>query len=116
MRTLALLVTLAAASSTARAQDNFMPAVDPGTLPPACRELNWVPKDARTMTPTLEAYTSLADCIVRERTRAIRLVPSQQTIDELTAAVRQSVDLLDTVIEQGDPAHRIIALHQKADL
>jgi hypothetical protein len=75
-----------------------------------------VPKDARTMTPTLEAYTSIAGCIVRERTRGMELRPNRNAVNDLELAIHPAIDLLDTVIEVGDPVHQIIALHAKADI
>jgi hypothetical protein len=68
------------------------------------------------MTPTLEAYTSIAGCIVRERTRGLDVQPVRNSIDELELAVRPAIDLLDTTIETGDLAHQIVALHAKADI
>src|SRR5205085_7302800 len=66
--------------------------------------------------PTIEAYTSIAGCIVRERTRAMELRPTRNSIDELDAAIRPAIDLLDTAIETGDIAHQIVALHAKANI
>jgi len=68
------------------------------------------------MTPTLEAYTSIAGCIVRERTRGLDVQPVRNSVDELELAIRPAIDLLDTTIETGDLAHQIVALHAKADI
>ena len=68
------------------------------------------------MTPTLEAYTSIAGCIVRERTRGLDVQPVRNSVDELELAIAPAIDLLDTTIETGDLAHQIVALHAKADI
>jgi hypothetical protein len=115
MRTV-LVLSVLAASLTARADDNRNTAVEARTLPPACAQIDWIPADARTMAPALEAYTSIASCIVSERTRALALTPDRESMHKLYAAVRQAFDLLDTVIETGDPAHQIIALRTEANI
>ena len=91
-------------------------AVDARTLDAPCRTVAGVPDDARTVTPTLEAYVSAADCMAVVRTRALKLTVSQASVDALDVAIRPSIDLLDTVIEQGDVAHQIVAQHAKADI
>ncbi len=116
MRLTVFTLCLLAASLTARADDNRNTAVEARTLPEACAQLDWIPADARTMTPALDAYTSIASCIVHERTRALPLTPDRESMHRLDEAVRQAFDLLDTVIETGDLEHQIIALHAKADI
>lgn len=116
MRPMLVLVSVIAFSTVARADNNRVTAVEARTVPKACADLAWVPSDARTMTPTLEAYTSIAGCIVRERTRALELRPDRNSVDQLELAVRPAIDLLDTTIEAGDVAHQIVALHAKANI
>ena len=110
------MLVLAALTAVASADNNRRTAVEARTLPKACAPLAYVPSDARTVTPTMEAYTSIAGCIVRERTRGMDLRPDRNSIDHLDLAVAPAIDLLDTVIETGDAAHQIIALHAKADI
>lgn len=116
MRPMIVFATVVALSTVARADNNRHTAVEARTLPPACARLAWVPSDARTVTPTMEAYTSIAGCIVRERTRGLDVRPDRNSIDHLELAIHQAIDLLDTVIETGDAPHQIIALHAKADI
>ena len=116
MRPLIIFATVGSLATFARADQYRGTAVEARTLPPACAPLVWVPADARTMTPTLEAYTSIAGCIVRERTRGLDVQPVRNSVDELELAIRPAIDLLDTVIETGDLEHQIVALHAKADI
>ena len=116
MRPMLVFTSVIALSTVARADNNRVTAVEARTLPKACADLAWVPSDARTMTPTLEAYTSIAGCIVRERTRALELRPDRNSVDQLELAVRPAIDLLDTTVEAGDVAHQIVALHAKANI
>jgi len=111
-----VFATVIALSTVARADDRVRTAVDARTLPKACAPLAWIPNDARTVTPTIEAYTSIAGCIVRERTRAFDLRPNRSSVDELDVAIAPAIALLDSVIETADVTHQIIALHAKADI
>ncbi|MGE5182525.1 MAG: hypothetical protein ACM31C_10705 [Acidobacteriota bacterium] len=108
------MLCLLAAPSFARADAKV--AVDARTLDAPCRTVASVPDDARSIVPTLEAYVSAADCMAVIRTRALKLTVTQASVDALDAAIRPSIDLLDTVIEQGDVARQIVAQHAKADL
>jgi hypothetical protein len=111
-----VFATVIALSTVARADDHQRTAVDARTLPKACAPLAWIPQDARTVTPVIEAYTSIAGCIVRERTRGFDLHPDSKSVDQLDIAVAPALALLDSVIETGDATHQIIALHAKADI
>jgi hypothetical protein len=116
MRTLVIFAFVTATAALAQADANHTIAVPSRSLPSACVRLAVVPGDARVMTPTLDAYTSVASCIVRERTRAMKLAPTRASIDQLVLAIEPAIDLLDTAIEVGDLPHQIVALHAKADL
>ncbi len=116
MRCIPLALCLIAAASSARADDHTKVAVDARTLDAPCRTVSSVPDDARSIVPTLEAYVSAADCMAVIRTRALKLTVTQASVDALDTAIRPSIDLLDTVIEQGDVAHQIVAQHAKADI
>lgn len=116
MRPMLVFATVISLSTVAQADRSVRTAVDARSLPTACASLAWVPGDARTMTPTLEAYTSIAGCIVRERTRGLDVQPVRNSVDELELAIQPAIDLLDTTIETGDLAHQIVALHAKADI
>lgn len=115
MRTLVVLALVFVTALPARAGNRHV-ALDARSVPSACAALAWVPDDARIMTPTLEAYTSIASCIVRERTRAMKLAPDRDTMARLDFAIHPAIDLLDTAAEVGDLSQKIVALHAKADV
>ena len=90
--------------------------IEPRTLDAPCRTLAEVPDDARTVTPTLGATISSANCMAMIRTRALVLKPGPAAVDALNVAVQPSLSLLDAVIRTGDVRAQILAEHAKADL
>lgn len=112
-----LVLLLLAGSSIARADGmKYTPLVDANAIEPGCRILAQTPQNAVSDGPSLDAAISTANCVALVRMRRLVLDPSPDSVRLLDAAMRPALAILDRVIANGDPVHRLIAYYAKADL
>jgi hypothetical protein len=104
-----------AAPTAPVARGNGLSYVAVDELPERCRDLG-KRADSPSANAALSARTSLAACLVEERTKPLALCDCEQSIHELDDASTQSIALLDEVVAVGDPTLRILALQVEGDL
>lgn len=102
-------------STVAVARGNGLSLVVVEDLPDACRDLGRL-ADSSSENRALSARISLASCLVEQRLKSVVLCDCEQSVIDINAASAQSIALLDEVVQVGDPATKVLALHTKGDL
>jgi hypothetical protein len=92
------------------------PTVEPRTLPAPCRTVAEVPADAATITIHLDASISAASCSAMVNLHALKLSATQASVDAIDAAIAPSIELLDSVISNGDVGAQVVAQHAIGDI
>ncbi|HSD86496.1 MAG TPA: hypothetical protein VLB44_03240 [Kofleriaceae bacterium] len=112
-----LICLLIASSSAAHAGGMiYTPLVNISTVDPVCRRLARIPANTGVSGPQYAAAISTANCMIRHRSQRLVLTPSPQSVRDLDNAVATAVQILETVIATGDPAHAVLARYAELDL
>jgi hypothetical protein len=90
-------------------------AIDPQTVPDACKPLM---KSARSpnLPVAVPARISLASCMADRAVSSLSLCDCADSIQALDAAVAPAIAILDDAIAAGDPAAQVIGEHTEGQL
>lgn len=109
-----ILISASLALATAPTWADSHPRIDVAHLGAPCGVYALAhPRDPAL---AIGAKISIAQCLADQHIRAITIVDTPATRDELNKAIAQSIAILDEVIATGGPGEQVIAQHAKGDL